>query len=121
MTAPTTSHRVPKSFTCLFTSPLKHCWDIYEDEQGRLHSISTTGPEGDSRYGGHEHMLKVMSHPSFKLIPTEAGARKYAGAVVPLPSDYFERVDHYAKMRGFHHHFSVKQISQPSLPSQIAA
>ncbi|OUV22868.1 MAG: hypothetical protein CBC55_02190 [Gammaproteobacteria bacterium TMED95] len=121
MTTPTTLHRVPKSFTCLFTPSHKHCWDIYEDDQGRLHAISTTSPEGDSRYGDHDHMLKTMSRPGFNLIPTEAGARKYAGAVVPLPSDYFERVDHYAKMRGFHHHFSVKQISQPSLPSQIAA
>lgn len=110
MVNPTTAHRVPASFTCLFVPSHESGWDIYEDAHGTLHSISTSSPKGDSRYGSFSHMLKVMGYPGFSLIPTEAGARRYEGAVVGLPGDYFERIEHYKKMRAIsplNHGFQV--------------
>ncbi|OUV22869.1 MAG: hypothetical protein CBC55_02195 [Gammaproteobacteria bacterium TMED95] len=99
--------RAPKGFTCLFTSPYQQGWDIYEDETGTLWSLSKDNPDRDSMYGKHLHLLDELSFPSFSLLPTEDGGRRFEGAVVLLPPDYFLRVEHYKKMRALNKRFPV--------------
>lgn len=107
-----TALRTPKGFTCLFTSPHKQGWDIYEDKDGTLWSMSKDNPNRDSMYGKHLNLLDELSYPGFSLLPTEDGGKRFEGAVVLLPPDYFLRIEHYQKMRSLNKLFPVTILKQ---------
>lgn len=121
-----TRERVSSNLVCLFTSEEKIGWDIYQDQDGSLFSISTTSPSGDSHFGTINHVLKLMSCGYFSgSVATDAGLEALSGICTPLPSDYMDKVDVYARLRENSNtwRFSVKrnppEFAYPTLGKEV--
>jgi hypothetical protein len=112
---PLTAHRAPESFKCLFVSKDAIGWDIYQTPSGELRSLSTTDNtgKGDSRYGRIDNVFRLMSKGCFDLPATDDGLEAISGACSSLPTDYFDRVSHYKKMRSISKHYWFKVHKSP--------